>query len=311
MSRLKPLISILILTITFSSCENKKSEEKTNSKTELEKVELSKKVFTESEIAKYTVSAIMNQPPEIIKVKNNDGIYYVSYTRKDDGKKFDYKVKISGNKVTWGNGDGKWRDTKFDEKIKYSEKGNELKIIQTFEDGSEIVKEFTKNESKIDSLIQSQQKIAVGNINFGITEKKYKKEEKIFLEKTKGKLGYFKFRMRPDFYDDERGLRHLRLYGETRDYNYFYKSGIDNYNSLRNIIIKKYGKPTNNSEYDNLPRTEWIIGNKKINLSIIEIDYEYTMQLYFKYETELEKNKLEKGIYEREKKSIEEAINNL
>ncbi len=45
-------------------------------------------------------------------------------------------------------------------------------------------------------------------------------------------------------------------------------------------------------------------------MSIVEIDYEYTMQLYFKYETELEKNKLEKGIYEREKKSIEEAINN-
>ena len=48
--------------------------------------------------------------------------------------------------MTWGNSDGRWRDTKFDEKIKYSEKDNELKIIQTFEDGSEIVKEFKKAE---------------------------------------------------------------------------------------------------------------------------------------------------------------------
>ncbi|MEL0650669.1 hypothetical protein V6246_04495 [Algibacter sp. TI.3.09] len=146
MSRLKTLISILILTMTFSNCGNKKNEEETNSKTELEKVEFPKKVFTESEIAKYTVSAIMNQPPEIIKVKDNGGIYNVSYTRKDDGEKFDYKIKISGNKVTWGNIDGRWRDTKFDEKIKYSEKDNKLKIIQTFENGSKIVKEFKKTE---------------------------------------------------------------------------------------------------------------------------------------------------------------------
>ena len=146
MNRVKTLINILILTIIFSSCENKKNEEKTNSKTVLETVKLPEKIFTESEIAKYTISAIMNQPPEIINVKDSGEIYNVSYTRKDDGKKFDYKIKISGNKVTWGNSDGRWRDTKFDEKIKYSEKDNELKIIQAFEDGSEIVKEFNKTE---------------------------------------------------------------------------------------------------------------------------------------------------------------------
>jgi hypothetical protein len=132
--------------MTFGSCEDKKSEEKTNSKIEIQTVELPDKVFTESEIAKYTISAIMNQPPEIIRVKDNGRIYNVSYTRKDDGKKFDYKIKISANKVTWGNSDGRWRDTKFDETIKYSEKDNELKIIQTFKDGSKIVKEFKKAE---------------------------------------------------------------------------------------------------------------------------------------------------------------------
>lgn len=146
MNKIKILISILILTITYSSCGNKNNKEKINSKTELDTVELAEKVFTESEIARYTISAIMNQPSEIINVKDNDGIYIVSYTRKDDGKKFDYKIKISGNKVTWGNSDGRWRETKFDEKIKYSEKDNELKIVQIFEDGSEIVKEFKKAE---------------------------------------------------------------------------------------------------------------------------------------------------------------------
>ena len=50
MNRLKRVIIILILTISFISCGNKKNEEKTNSKTELETVKLSEKVFTESEI---------------------------------------------------------------------------------------------------------------------------------------------------------------------------------------------------------------------------------------------------------------------
>ncbi|MCL6218702.1 hypothetical protein [Zunongwangia pacifica] len=146
MDKIKTLISILILTITFSSCGNRKDEEKTNSKAELEKVKLPENVFNESEIAKYSISAIMNQPPEIINVRDDDGIYIVSYIRKDDGKKFDYKIKIDGNKVTWGNSNGRWRDSKFDEKIKFSETDNTLKIVQTFNNGSEIVKEFQKAE---------------------------------------------------------------------------------------------------------------------------------------------------------------------
>ena len=88
----------------------------------------------------------MNQPPEIINVRDDDGIYIVSYIRKDDGKKFDYKIKIDGNRVTWGNSNGRWRDSKFDEKIKFSETDNTLKIVQTFNNGSEIVKEFQKAE---------------------------------------------------------------------------------------------------------------------------------------------------------------------
>lgn len=146
MNTLKGLIGILTFAITLSSCGNKKIEEKANSKTELEKVELTERLFTKTEIAKYTISAIMNQPTEIMNVKDKSGIHFVSYTRKDDGKKFSYKIKINGDKVTWGNSTGRWRDTKFDEKIKYVEQGNELKIIQTFQDGSKIVKEFKKQE---------------------------------------------------------------------------------------------------------------------------------------------------------------------
>ena len=73
-------------------CKNKKNENVNNLK---EIVESKEKIFSELEIAKYTISAIMDQPPEIITVYEKDGIYYVSYIREADKKKFDYKIKIS------------------------------------------------------------------------------------------------------------------------------------------------------------------------------------------------------------------------
>jgi hypothetical protein len=86
----------------------------------------------------------MNQPSEIIKVKENNEVFYVSYIRKDDNKKFDYKIKIDKKRVIWGNNDGRWRESKFDEKIIYSEKDSVLKITQIFDDGSKIIKEYRK-----------------------------------------------------------------------------------------------------------------------------------------------------------------------
>lgn len=150
MNKIKTFITIIILIITFSNCGNEKGEEKTTQKKDfkwkLEAYELPEKVFTEAEIAKFTISAIMAHPPEIVNVKYNGEYYYVYYNRPDDGKKFDYKIKITGNNITWGSEDGRWRDTKLDEKINYSEKDNKLKIIQTFNDGSTIIKEFQKKE---------------------------------------------------------------------------------------------------------------------------------------------------------------------
>ncbi len=146
MNRLKTLVRILFLIVIMIGCKNKKNKNVNNQK---EIVESKEKIFSELEIAKYTISAIMDQPPEIITVKEKDEIYYVSYIREADKKKFDYKIKISDNRVTWGNVNGRWRETKFDEKIKHFEINNRLKIIQTFYDGSEIVKEFNKSKKEV------------------------------------------------------------------------------------------------------------------------------------------------------------------
>ncbi|TJY38204.1 hypothetical protein [Pontimicrobium aquaticum] len=168
-------------------------------------------------------------------------------------------------------------------------------------------------ENSRDSIIKIEEKIAVGNINFGISKAEYVLEKEKFLNSTNGKLGTFKFSMRPDFYDENRGLRHLRLYGQIRNYNYFKNYMLDDFSSLKSILIKKYGIPTDTFIYNQLPNIEWKIGNKSIRLNIVEDDYnfKYRLLLHFKYETQDEARKLEKKVIEKEKASIEKAIEDL
>lgn len=101
--------------------------------------------FTESDVARFTIAAIMNQPPEIISARKSGGEYIVSYDRPSDGQRFTYKVKLDGPLAIWGNIDGRWRDTPDDEQIIYSEIGNRLKITQKFSDGSTEDKLFDGN----------------------------------------------------------------------------------------------------------------------------------------------------------------------
>jgi hypothetical protein len=100
--------------------------------------------FNNEDVARYTISSIMNQSPDIIAVKMDGAFYVVSYIRKSDGQEFLYKIKVEDNIVTWGNLDGRWRDTADDEKITFEEKGDSLEILQTFSDGSISKNQFGK-----------------------------------------------------------------------------------------------------------------------------------------------------------------------
>jgi len=102
--------------------------------------------FIHEDVARYTMASVMGQIPKIIKVTKNDDLYYVSYIRKSDKQKFEYKIKFEDDKIFWANIDGRWRDSKYDEKITFVENGNELNIIQTFSDGSEDIKVYRKGD---------------------------------------------------------------------------------------------------------------------------------------------------------------------
>lgn len=137
----------LFLLNAFYSCTNTiptSTIDTSNSVEEKEATELAtpKKHFTHEQIAGFAIATIMNQPEERVAVSKSNEIYIVSYTRSSDSQKFKYKIRFDENKILWGNSDGRWRDSEYDEQIRFEEADNKIKIIQRFSDGSEAIEEY-------------------------------------------------------------------------------------------------------------------------------------------------------------------------
>ena len=135
----------------LTGCMTKKEEQNeilTNTETVIEKPVVKEKVLLENfsfkDVAKYVMSTVMGQNPNIMSVDIKDDLYIVSYVRKSDKQKFTYKFKFDSDIVTWANIDGRWRDTPLDETIRFEERGNTLKIFTTYSDGSTGIEEFKK-----------------------------------------------------------------------------------------------------------------------------------------------------------------------
>jgi hypothetical protein len=126
------LIITFLIVILFASCKQNEQNILQN--------------FAYEDIARYTIASVMGQPTEIITATNNKNLYFVSYIRKSDKQRFDYKIKFEGNKIIWASIDGRWRNSEYDEKISFEENGEKLKIITTFSDMSQDIQEYKKGE---------------------------------------------------------------------------------------------------------------------------------------------------------------------
>jgi hypothetical protein len=151
----KKLIITFLIAILFTSCkQNEQSNEimhekikETDTVVEIVKIEENiLKNFTYEDIARYTMASVMGKPTKIIKATKNKDLYFVSYIKKSDKQKLEYKVKFEGNKILWANIDGRWRNLEYDEKISFEENGEKLKIITTFSDMSQDIQEYKKGE---------------------------------------------------------------------------------------------------------------------------------------------------------------------
>lgn len=138
------LFLLFVIAFVNISC-GQKNESKRNSNAEDVSSKSPQSNFLKEDIAIYTVSSIMNQPPSIISAELVNEIYNVKYERPSDGQVFEYRIKFEGtNKVIWANKEGRWRDSEYDEKVTYLDNGNKLTITQIFDDGSIVNKVFEK-----------------------------------------------------------------------------------------------------------------------------------------------------------------------
>ena len=137
-------VTVIIVLILIANIEDKK--EITSPTVETSKLEIELKNFTKEDVARFAISSIMRQPSKEIKVRLENELYYVSYKRKSDLQKFNYKIKISGDTIVWASIDGRWRNGQYDERISFKESDNKLKITQIYTDGSVDTKEYNKGE---------------------------------------------------------------------------------------------------------------------------------------------------------------------
>jgi hypothetical protein len=148
---MKSILYVSLLIFLIISCKHEEQRETHlgigTQVQEIKKVEKELlKNFTYEDIARYTMASIMGRPTKTIKVIKKDELYFVSYIRKSDHQKFDYKIKFDRNKILWANLDGRWRNSKYDEKITFVEKENKIHIVQTFDDNSQDIQEFKKGD---------------------------------------------------------------------------------------------------------------------------------------------------------------------
>lgn len=149
------LIITLLVVIIFTSCKQNEQnneilqEKNQATETEVETAKVEENIlnnFSYEDVARYAIASVMGEPTKIIKAIKNKDLYFVSYIRKSDKKKFEYKIKFEGNKILWANIDGRWRNSEYDEKISFEEDAEKLKIITTFSDMSQDVQEYKKGE---------------------------------------------------------------------------------------------------------------------------------------------------------------------
>lgn len=98
---------------------------------------------SKEKVAKFTISELMGQPFETIKIDKSEGNKLsLSYVRENDSKTFNYEVKVVNGKVIWKMKNGRWRNSKYDEKITYFDSNDTLALKITEFDKIERVIKF-------------------------------------------------------------------------------------------------------------------------------------------------------------------------
>lgn len=105
--------------------------------------------FTDAQICIAAIALTMSKDVSIATADAaKGGVSHLSYVRKSDGKKWEYRCKLDGNKVIWGTKTGRWRTEAYDAKLTFSVKGRKVDILETHDDGSTRNKTYDASELK-------------------------------------------------------------------------------------------------------------------------------------------------------------------
>ena len=91
----------------------------------------------------------MGRDPKVVVVTRIDGqILHLSYVRPFDNFVWDYRCRIEGNRVIWASEPGRRREGPEDDKVFFEVigDGNQLRIIETHNDGSMRKEEFNRDK---------------------------------------------------------------------------------------------------------------------------------------------------------------------
>ena len=98
--------------------------------------------FTNQQICRAAIATIMHKDVGIVSA-SGEGTISVTYS--SNGRKT-FKCRIEGQRVMWGNADGRWRNHPMDEKVMWETEGNTLVIRQPWSDGSVSEDKFTRDQ---------------------------------------------------------------------------------------------------------------------------------------------------------------------
>lgn len=141
------LIIVFFIALFLTSCnQNSQNGEIVQKKSKkIEWVKLNQSTlskFKYEDVARYAIASLMGESTKNIKVSKNKELYSLFYIRNSDKKKYEYKIKFDGGRIIWANIDGRWRNSKDDEKIYFEENAEKLKIITIYSDNSQDVQEY-------------------------------------------------------------------------------------------------------------------------------------------------------------------------
>ena len=101
--------------------------------------------FHNQEICRAAIGLAFGRDPRIIKIDRQGGrTLFLHYNRPGDGKYWDYRCKVDGNRILWSDVTGRWRDQASDGILLYTISSLGLAITQKYPDGSASTQTYTK-----------------------------------------------------------------------------------------------------------------------------------------------------------------------